>query len=321
MNSTNLEQSAISAEYDVAENIVSFVINLSGFVLNLLCVFIFLKNDLHQKSRFDLFNYYLAVSMSSLAINAFNILGLFICDFLDNYLTLKLALLRAYLLLVSLFTLFTNLLELTASLIRYITINEAFMAIRKRLIDFRLIIGIHFLVGLMFAANRLFQADLVQIASVNQLTDVLEIRYNLSVPRQITLKWFSFAHSFLRDVVCTLLLFVLNVLMVIEFRKNVQLKRVVLGSRLLSSVARSQNDVTVMVILISTKNIFCHLPFFVNYLPFMAFVNTKKIFQIFILEFIQLSFCFNFFIYFNFNKRFRENFGINFANFVGRFKI
>lgn len=298
-------------DFSTAENLTIAVINLFNLVLNVLCVFIFIKNDLRKKSRCDLFNYFLVESINNSTMGLLNIFSVFIFEFVDE-ITPKLFAFKAYFYLIGIFTMNANLLEVTASLIRYLTIDERFRAFRRRIVDYRLIILFEILFSMSITMFRIFLSDLVDIQSLKQFSRVFEVEFGVN---DVVLKWLAFSYSFIRDVVCTLVLLVINGFMVVLFRKNMLKKKFMHGSRPIMRnkefVERQpQNDVTLMVIFISLKNILCHLPYFLIYQTFTNYFLNNKLLNIFAPVLIDLSYCFNFFIYLKFNKRFRENFSL-----------
>lgn len=298
-------QQPFDNDYNVEENLAVLVICVFGFILNFFCILIFIKNDLRNKSRYNLFNYYLYVAICSFMVNICNSQSLVMYIYITN-IPLKSIEFKIYFFLAGVITLLINLLELTASFIRYITIDERCKFIRDRLIDYRLIILGEFLFSVLVSIYRVFQTNLIDIENFNQLTDLFQIKYNSS---NVHLKWIGLLYSVLRDVTSPLLLLVINFLMVVQFRKSMSKKKEVQGgANSTNSVEKSQNDVTRMVFFISSKNILCHLPYFLTYLPVSSGFTKTKMFQIPALILLELSFCFNFFIFLKFNKRFKENF-------------
>lgn len=306
-NITNFELE----DYSVLENRLGLFFNLFGLVLNSLSVLIFCKNGLWRKSRLNLFAYFLLISINNLTANVINLFSLIIYNSI-GLLAFKTIFFKVYFCLAGATSLYSSLLEIMASLVRYITITDracsVFAMIEK--VDYRLVVVGHFLFSLIFSLYRVFQVDLLSIASLNQLTDVLQTRYNMSEQGEVVLKWLAFSNNMFRDVFCTLVLFLINVLMAVRIRRSMARKIRMLrsgGSNTMATSA-SQNNVTIMVLLISTKNIVCHLPYFLNYLPFLGIISGNKLCQIFAIEMLELSYSLDFFLYLKFNKRFRENF-------------
>lgn len=313
-----------NSDFNLVENILALAVNSIGLVLNLLCHATFSKNNLRHKSRSHLFNYYFYVTKCNLVINIINLLSLLIFYYISN-LGIKTILSKVYIFLLGIFTLNTNLLELTATFIRYISINERFKAFReKHLIHFKSIVLAEFLFSVVTSIYLIFQANLINMESLNQLSDCYNVKYDNYVPIQVVVKWLAILQRFVRDILCTFVIFVLNIFMVIQFRSIMAKKLLVVylkGKKLTRLAKRSQNDVTIMVLFISSKNVCCHFIYFLNYLLFIVSFTfaINKPYQVFNVMLLEFSFCINFFFFFKFNKRFKRNLLLMMSRFFPKF--
>lgn len=319
MNNTTNVSEAIKNNFTTFENVGTFLINSTSLILNLLSVFIFYKNNLRNKSRYNLFNYFLVASLNSSIEAAFNIFSVIIFVFVhENNIALKSSLFKIYYFSIGICTLAANLLELTSSWVRLLTISERLSALRDRLVDYKIVVLVEIIFCMVFVSFRLILSDLVDMRHFNQFSDILELSFNMSDSRQAILRWLAFSFSFTRDIVCILFLFIVNVWMVVQFRLNIRKKKMIQGgggaaAKQNSTADKSQNDVTLMIIVMSLTNIVCHLPYFLIYQPFTNYFSDIRLYVIFSLDLIDLSVCFNFFIFLKFNRRFRENFYLIFA--------
>lgn len=297
-------------QYRYFENISILLINSLSLTFNVLCIFTFIKNDLHKKSRYDLFKYFLFVSISNSAMSINNIFSLVVLTFISD-ISLKSSLSKVYIYNVGVLTMNAAFLEVSASLIRYFTIDERFRRVRERLVNYKIIAICLFLFSMAISIYRIFLIDLIDARTIQQVTDIFQIQFNDSYPNEVALKWFAFSYSFIRDILCSLVLVTINICLVMQFRKDMEKKRFAQGaksSKLVISTEKSQQMVTRMVMCIALKSTLCHMPYFLIYQSFSNIFTKNELFLIVALDALEISYFFNFFLYLSFNKRFKENF-------------
>lgn len=127
----------------------------------------------------------------------------------------------------------------------------------------------------------------------------------------VNFHFFSLVAFVIRDGVCVLVLIVLNCLIAKKTRQILTNKSILIGNNKDSNIKESQKKTIKMVLADSLNTIAGRVPILVYFLIVNGFPSVRERFEIEIFEAlavltVYLSYLLKFFIFYNFNKRFRE---------------
>lgn len=121
-------------------------------------------------------------------------------------------------------------------------------------------------------------------------------------------------HSFIRDVVCVVLLLILDIIILVIFRRIMTNKRLVIfGPQTIESrkaeahkLENAENKTTLMILIIGVMTFIGRFPIFINYLPIRF--NLKQCFEFTSETLFFVNISLQFFVYYIFNQMFKNVF-------------
>lgn len=309
---------------NVYNTYLDFSISFIGSILNLLCIIGFLNiKEIRHQSKTNLFRYLLGKSI----VDSYNVIRNSIfssvfcrpddCFLTKYYIACNISLvINNYIGRVTL--LMSILLELAANFNRYRVITNKFTFFDKISIHLKILIIVFycfaFYIYIFFQENCLIPNEL--ILSNETMSYYIYVTNFTNTNLGIVLK---FMHTFVRDVVCIILIMVLNILILIFMRQSFKRKRE-LAPNTPSSAAKieqnrklekSENNLTYMILTSSLINILGHMVLFINLLPIDS-IKYNSCFNSVAPFLLYFSYSINFFVYYFFNKNFKRYFKINF---------
>ena len=308
---SSYDYSSLCYRWDT-NNYVIAGLAILGVVTNTLNIIVFsqknmMKNTMNvyllAKSASDL--YYMvgnALEPMSVCFNCFTM-------YLYWYQTLSL-IYRYY--ICSVAQLSSMMLDVMATLNRYVTISQNFSKFSKR-IDHRLIILGIYLFGALFYIYKFFVFTVTEMRN-----DSVVKEYYLDYSdfgAKIGHQLFDSIHTVIRDGICVLAIIVLNILIMIQMRRAMATKKIIgsHGNKASSSkikARRAEQKITIMVILTGIKEAILHILLLVYYLPVPQFrdIALDDCYQDTLFFLYILSYSVNFFFYIFFNNNYRETF-------------
>lgn len=292
---------------------LTFGILSIGIILNLLCVIVFAKllraNKYIKSMQSIKFLFY-----KSIIDFIYCIIRLFYqstechpgCSLAQNYLFQIVRLVLIYYIGFTM-PLFSVGLEILANLDRLLVITNH--GEYSKLLGSKLLITAFSFLFSAFYVFKLFESNIVTDLDLKTNRTFYAIK-----PSQLVLfDYFRFAHSLNRDLLCVIVIFIINILLLqnfkklmhkkIEFQKNRQRKE--------NLTNRKENKLTLMIVVSGFVCIIGHLPIFIRYVPISLvkeFIAQNDWFLRIIENFLFFSLSINFFVYLIFDSYFKKSF-------------
>ena len=320
MNSTlddEENQSFCNKFYMVYDNYIEISILIIGIILNFICVIIFYKL-MRNSSQNDNLNKYLLIksivdTLMYVHIMVIKSISLSKANKPYLYQVFRLIFFRYVLFILELMSMF---LEIVSILNRYFT----FTKINKRFekFGFKSAMFLMSIYSFGFYAYRFFDEQIELVVDVK--TNSTSYKLNSNKLDGISII-FDYIHSIVRDGICVLLIFILNILTLIKLKKvmkkkmNLQSKSIYKDKRLNETGFR----LTKMVVATASITFFGHILTLIEYI----FVNVIYIDDCFS-AFSSFTFfscnSFNFVLYYYFNLNFKRLF-LSFVSYKNLFKL
>ena len=282
---------------------VYLIISISGFLINILCSYVFCRSPDLKQTQTNIFRYLLFKSICDVYILFRNVIFYISNNCDDCILNLYYGSCFAYM-VFNHYTgraalLFSMLLEWAANFNRYRTITNRFKFMDK--FKFRYKILIMFLYCMIFYSYIFFQEDC--------LLDEIRYKNNSSIRFRVGKVAFyyssfgimlKFIHSLIRDILLEFMIAIISIMTLIYVRHWI-VKRKYLNNRN-ESIEKSELNLTLMILTTSLINFIGHIFSFLFSLPFDIKLDCLSVTSNLLL---YSSYSINFFIYFVFNKHFR----------------
>jgi hypothetical protein len=308
---------------DFYNTYLDLFISFIGSILNILCIIGFLNiKEIRHQRKTNVFRYLLAKSVvDSYTLLRNLIFSSVFCPVVDCFLT-------RYYVSCNISLVFNNyigrisllmsiLLELAANFNRYRIITNKFIFLNKISIYFKFLLII--LYCFSFYVYIFFQENcLIPDQSLNEtMSYYIYVTNFTNTELGIGLK---FMHTFIRDVICIILIMVLNIFTLIFMRQSFKRKRELAFNPQSSQSAnkndqnrkleKSENNLTYLVLTSSLINILGHIILFINMLPINS-IKSDSCFNSIAPFLLYFSYSINFFVYYFFNKHFKSYFKTN----------
>lgn len=327
MNSTNMKASNSSECAEYISTILYKMTSSIGFISNLICIIVFsylIKTNkssqqfvygkfLLSKSFFDFVVLFLIITNRYLNCEE----CYFSFKFQINLLTF-----RIYLSFIC--ALCSVLCDIFSSLDRYVLISKNLKIYKK--ISFNAILIFVVLFSSIFYSFKFFEIE------VNQVTISNLTQYKLEESVDTKFIYFRFVHSLVRDLICVLIQFALNILIFIKFKKIIKSKEKFNSFRLVSknskilrgrkstkkkkyAMAKIENNKTKMIIIMNFLSIIRHFPMFISYLPIIEKLPKHFCITLVVENVYLFLISSNIFLYLYFDYNFKNSFKALFKKF------
>lgn len=288
------------------------VTGLLGFLANLVCIVVLASPSLlNTKRSGNMFKYLLMKAIMDGVVLAGRTASPFInchtCFSFSASYGIKLALLIKEHYLKLTFLLCSMLYELMANLDRYLMLTKRFESFHNSNNCFKVICVAIILLSHLCYVFKFLTLDIAKRERADNSTE-----YYLAEKATTFNEYYGLAQSVFRDIVCVVLLIILNVLIIINMRKLLQKKQSLAGhqsqSRLdpnSSRTSRAQINLTRLILVTSLITLFSRFPVILKYLPVKA-INSNLCILIAVESLYELSVSINLLVYIQFNRRFRK---------------
>jgi len=298
-------------------SIVIPIICVFGMVTNGICIYIFLRLKLKE----DLFKYMLASSCLCflylfMCFFSFSFRCSSLCAISSTYVT-RLYHYYIFLYATSIFAISKAFIELVICLERYFAMKNLLLS---RKISYKLVLLIIFVFSTFIYTTSLLDNQILAVPSSNNSSEVSYIVTRSTMGQTKELKALVITTSCIRGPVILFALFLLDILSTIEFRRiskrkcDLTLKTSFKNSSQVSQqtkMEKAEINLTKLVITSSFLFIVCNFPFVATIIMNTMNFNTTLFFTYFALFSHTLLFIYhglNFFVYYKFNKKFRNFF-------------
>lgn len=325
MNSTTITSNYLKNYYLDISIRLSFVVLGAGVVLNALCIFVFIHViRVHAKTRslksieFLLYKSVIDFIYCSIRLFYQSTECQSNCLFFKFY---SLQLIRHILVdyVGFILPLCSILFEIFANLDRLLSITNRNSQCSK-ILEPRVIMIATSSFSLVFYSYKFFETNIVVVEDVTANVT----NYVLRTSTLAYFGYFGFTHSFIRDFLCVVVVFIVNILLLYNFKlllnRRKKLRRSIGGFervRTGSSIAiehvtnKKENNLTTMMIVIGFLCILGHLPIFIRYVPISViqkFINENDWFLKFVQDSFFFSLAISFFVYLFFDVYFKRTF-------------
>ena len=195
--------------------------------------------------------------------------------------------------------------DIAAHLDRYILLSQNFLFCKK--ISIKISVFLMILYSSLFYVYKLLAKNVVQILT-KQKNNTTIISYSL-VPSGFyyseAFNYFDFTHSFVRDVLCIAILFILNGLILVIFKRSMQNKKKLASSGKSQKAEKAEKNLTIMIVVIGVVTMIGHIPAFIKYLPLPS-INTNGCITYTKNVLFKVSMSVNVFFFFYFNNTFKK---------------
>lgn len=299
---------------DKLENCLGIATNTLNFLLNLVNIIVF-ANEEFQKPivhfRSDIFTYYLFKSLLDFIQSILN-LTVYISFLVSRYDHFKVVNFQIYYFLFGTSTFCSSATEIITTLVLFLSTGNHQLNKLAQKIKFNRIIAAIFFLSIFVNWYRIPFGTYF-----NKCMSAMSDAVSLTFPSWI--RTLSVTSSFIRDALFPIILMVLNLFLLFQYKMNLRKKkRMICDVRAVSSiklvtnlalakVSKSKIEITKMTMAVGLKSVLCHIPLFLTRFNFSntnSFYSSKSyyIVSLFLFDF---SFCTDFFIYFFFNKKFK----------------
>ena len=298
------------------------VTGLLGFLANLVCVVVLASPSLlNTKRSGNMFKYLLMKGIMDGLVLTGRALAPFInCQtcfsFSASYWARVLFIWKEFYFKLT-FLLCSMLFELMANLDRYLMMTKRLERFHTSKTCFKVIcVGIVIFSHLCYIFNFfVFEIKPKDISGNNSTATSVEFYLaKTSLALSPLNQYYALAQSVFRDIVCVVLLIVLNILIIKSMRKLLHRKKAIAGH---SNVAnhqsehnrtnRAQINLTRLILVTSLVTLFTRFPVILKYVP-VATLNSDSCLRIAVESLYELSISINLFVYIQFNRRFRKRF-------------
>ena len=288
----------------------AIIINLPGFILNFIKVIILIKRDFHTNSCSIMFKYFLFKSVFdtvySFFIFCFSIIALENTLLNDSWIQrVILFILQDFLCSIAVFS--SILFEIMAALSKLVTISRRFLFFNR--ISYKIItFSVFFFTNICYV-HRIFLIE-AKLENKAEFSD----EYSNNFGEYKFFYAFDLVMSFLRDILCVVFLFILNVLVMVWFKKSLNRKKILfinlkspLYRRKLVKTDKAEIKNTIIVILSSLLTIIGHTPSAVKFFITLVQDNNSYFDYVRLVSRVSMDLYFSLNIFlFLFNKIFRR---------------
>ena len=293
--------------YRIYHFYIEKIMGAIGSLLNILCIIVFLKLIRKKASRGDMYKYLLFKSAIDTCVLLRNFLYIFIeckvCGF-NKFYAFKLIELILFVYFSFVTQLISMLCELAANFDRYKILSKKCKAFNG--ITYKYGISGMLIYSSLFYLYKFFERTIVKRHSKinNSTTEYYSLIYTkFGISDQVIV--FDFIHSLIRDGLIVMMMFTLNMMTLCAIKK-ILAKKKNLTKSFNEKNHRSEIKTSIMLLVTSVIAIVGHSLYFVFNIPWFVFHVSECMYP-FINFVYYLSFTVNFFVYFFFNKHFRNS--------------
>lgn len=293
--------------YRVYHFYIEKIMGAIGSLLNIFCIIVFLKLIRKKASSGDMYKYLLFKSVIDTCVLLRNFLFIFIeckeCG-LNKFYAFKLIEYVFFVYFSFVTQLISVLCELAANFDRYKVLSKKFKAFNK--LTYKHGISGMLIYSSLFYVYKFFERKIVKRSTKtnNTTSEYYSLIYTkFGSSDQVIV--FDFVHSLIRDAIIVALMFMLNMLTLSTIKKILARKKNLTKS-FNEKNHRSEIKTSVMLLVTSVIAIVGHSLYFVFNIPWFVFHLSECVYP-FINFVYYLSFTVNFFVYFFFNKHFRNS--------------
>ena len=307
MNETLEQNESYSFCYHLLNfnNLIIISMSVVGTILNAICIIVFhilIRNTIQKdnlnrylliKSIVDTFIYILIIVIKSV-----NILK---ADKSFAYQVFNLIFFRYVSVALDLLSMF---LEIASILNRYFAFTRMSKNFNK--IGFKAIASFMLVYSFGFYFYRFFDEKIEAVTDYHSNETFFQLQNNKLGNLGII---FAYIHSVVRDGVCVLLIFILNILILLKLRKLVKNKKLLQSNTKLkdNKINKTGFRLTVMVFLTASIIFFGHILTLINYINING-LRSNSCFLTFSITTFYACNLFNFILYFYFNLNFKKVF-------------
>jgi len=309
MNET-YEENDFCSNFTVVYNIyIEKSIGAISFILNSICMIIFIK-IVRNTPKEDIYKYLLFKSiidiLISLRITFKSVVDCKKCEFEKSY-SVKVFYLIFFIYIEYAAELVTILCQILASFNRYRVISQAFKFFDK--FSFKIAIVAITEFCLLFYVYLFFEYKIIEKTDQNATTTAYIIQDGYLGTTGIGL---GYVHSIIRNAVCVLIVFILNILTLYSVIKALRKKKYLVketnklkNKKTLTKAEKVELKLTLMIMVTSLVMFIAYGMSFIKWLK-IENVSTNKCFITFNYMIYWLSFVLYFFIYLYFNLKFQK---------------
>jgi hypothetical protein len=284
-----------------------------GLILNLICLIVFVKLSKNDSNN-EMVKYLLLKSFVDAYVMLKIVLFIFFdCQYCDQYSfyatgVFKLLFLIYFSYVAQFLSMFC---EFVAVFIRFVTVSQLeFFLFRK--LSFKLVSVMALFYGLLFYSYKLFENKIILSTYKNYIKNTSYLIYKLRLTQfgiSDTILTLDFVHSLVRDGILVLLILILNILTLIEMRRLLVKKKLILANvrATFTQADKAEAHLTIMILLTGLIAIIGHGLYFLFNIPYFSWRVSECIYP-FVNFSYNLSYLINFFVYFFFNTMFRQCF-------------
>ena len=290
--------------FAIYSNYMELSIGIIGTILNFICTFIFYKLIRNSNQKDNLNKYLLVKSIAdtyiSIDVMVIRSINLFKSDKSFVYQIFNLIFLRYIVLAFELISMF---LEIASILNRYFTLTRVNKKFEN--IGFKTKVCIMVVYSFGFYTYRFFDEQIESYTDVNSNQTFYKLTINKLDSISIIL---GYIHSTVRDGICVLLIFILNILTLIKLRKMLKNKKHFQFTNA-SKEKQEQFELRLTKMIIGTTSItfFGHILTFIEYIT-VNVINSNNCFSTFSSFTFFACNSFNFVLYYFFNLNFKRVF-------------
>ena len=322
----NYSSNACASFKEITDWFILSGIALIGIFLNILCVIVFSNTRLCKKSKENaLFKFLLVKSYCDIMVLLECLTKLFVkckeCSFSGTYFICLLSLITEDY-FKQVFRMLSILCQICSALYLLFRVKNINIRLTKSHLNQLLIITFLVLSVMLFYVYEFYEEKIVEVNENSGIYELVKTDFRYS---QLNF-YITLAQGVFRDIICVIVIFIINIFILIEFNRIIVKKRslafINLNNRLDSFHGENretpprQNEnklriIIKMVFYSSIQTIFGHLPLFFKYFSIFkenkCFVQVSKLFYV-------LSVSLQFFIYYFFNNVFKSNIHQTFSN-------
>jgi hypothetical protein len=307
--------------YTFYANYVFLPVNIIGFLLNILCIIVFCHSKQLRLNESNIFKYLLVKSICDAFILSRNVVFKLFEKYLYLFFNIESCLMTViynfYIGRISL--LLSMLCEVATNFDRFRTIANRYCFMNK--LSFLIKILIIILYCLVFYIYVFYQDQCFEVKTnsslISNMTSVNKydiILVNSFIESNLG-KFFRFFHSFFRDCILIIIIIILNITTLVFMRNSFRRKRALNyrpsnntnQNNRNAKLDKAERNLTFMIFTSSLVNFIGHFVQFIWFLPLNELKNSTCLNEIGTIL-LYLSYSINFFVYYSFNKHFKNYF-------------